>query len=503
MTSPYLDLFRYQLKFIEDSKGFADASRLIESCAVLLVRPEEQCVVKLEHARICFYRGDWEACLKFLDQVELLEQFLSAADHSLFYLVSARLHQGYGDLNQALSFLEQAVIFAESCEGAILVESLIEIGGLFHRLGERDRGDEFLGRAQALAEDGLEPELLASLYVQRGLLAYRADRIVEAQENYHKALELLRNPEQPSLLRGEIRRYLGVLASVDGRLKEALELHRDALLDFLFVAHPLGCAKAYNSLGQTCLRLANHQEARFFLEQAEQLCRELGAEAERATILGKLGRVYAEVGQHEKAILFQKQDLELSSRFGNYRALAYALRNLGLSYRAKLEFETAIAYLRDSLSRFEELEDYMPQVYTCLELVSCCIELALWQEAQDFLKQALGLLEKRLEVTPDHARACYYAGFLARKRGENHEAEVFLWQALEQSEPFALADLRTEIHFELGELYEANGDHQGALEQLILAYRLTYVNPRHRLAFLVVEKLYRLSPKSIFEVLVS
>jgi tetratricopeptide (TPR) repeat protein len=503
MSSPYLRLFRSELKARERTGDLESAHRFLEEHASLLPRPEERTAIGLEKARLQFLLGQWESCLASLDQVSTYDHLLSEADRSLFYLVSARLHQGYGDLNQALVFLELAVSEAEQSGGVALAESLIEIGALFHRVGEKERGSEFLQRAEELVGPLGEPEVQAQLRVQLGLLAFRSDNGVEAEEHYQAALSLLPNPRQPSVLRGEIRRYLGVLAATDGRAYLALEYQRDALADFNSLPYPLGSAKAYNSLGQTCLRLARYQEARFFLEKAEALCRELGAEAERATILGKLGRVYAETGQFEKAIEFQQQDLDSSSRFGNYRALAYALRNLGLSYRAKGDYEKAVAYLKDSRDRFAELEDPTPRVRTDMDLVSSLSELERWEEARHYLADALTVLELRLETTPEHVHAHYYSGLLARRRGEEREAEAALWQALELSQGFTIAPRQAAIHFELAELYREQRDRDGAVEHLVSAYRLARSCSLPRLLFPIVERLHELSPGSLFELLLN
>lgn len=500
MTSPYLRLFRNELRNRERTGDLRQAESFLELATDLLPGPEARTVLRLERARLELLTGQWERCLASLDEVSTYDHLLEPCDRSLFYLISARLHQGYGDLNQALVFLEMAVAEAEPEGGPQLAESLIEIGALFHRVGERERGSEFLDRAQLMVAQQSDPELSAHLLVQLGLLAFRGDNPTEAEGLYRSALGKLSHPYLPSILRGEIRRYLGVVAATDGRAYEAMALLRDALSDFNAVPHPLGSAKTFNSLGQTCLRLSRYQEARFFLEKAEALCRELGAEAERATILGKLGRVYAETGQYEKAIEFQQQDLDCSSRFGNYRALAYALRNLGLSYRAKGDFQTSVSYLKDSRDRFAELEDPTPRVRTDLDLVSSFTELERWEEAQDYLADALSVLEKRLESTPEHVHAHFYAGVLARQRGEERQAEGSLWQALELSQAFTVAPRRAAIHFELAELYGYQ-DRDGAVEHLMSAYKLARVCSLPKLLHRTVERLHELSPRSLFDLL--
>ena len=500
MMSPYLRLFRRELKARERAGGFSASGEFLEECLDLWTAPEQRVVVCLELARYQLIRGEWDRCLASLDQVGASEHLLHPADRTLYHLVSARLHAGYGDLNQSMAFLEIALEEAEVAGGAILLETVVELGGLFHRLGERERGNEFLERAESLLQETPEPEVQAALWVQKGLLAFRGGRPGEAEEAYKRAFGLLPSPEQPSVARGEIRRYLGVLAATDSRPEDALNYLRDALEDFRRVRHPLGSAKAYNSLGQTCLRLGRHAEARYFLETAETMCRELGAEAERASILGKLGRVYSETGQFEKAIEFQQEDLDLTSRFGNYRALAYALRNLGLSHRAQGEFEKAASYLLDSRDRFAELGDQMPLVRANLDLVTTLVELNRWEQAAADLEDALEILEKRFEASPELPWAHLLAGILAVHRGDRGEAETSLWQALELSETFPNPSRQASIFLELAKLYGGTRDREAAVENLISAYRVARA---HNLPVLstVIKKLHESSPRSLFDLL--
>ncbi len=501
MSSPYLRLFRSELKFYESLGDFQELGAFLDSCRDLLRSPEQRTILTLERARYCLLTGDWEQCLECLDSVGTDAHHLSASDRSLYDLVSGSLHMGYGDLNQALVFFELAVSEAEEIQGSRLNEALIALGALFHRLGERERGNEFLDRARMGLEREPDTELRTLLSIQEGLLAFRGDLLLDAEGSFQRAMASLPQPDRPSVLRGELLRYLGVLAATDGRPNDALKFQQDALQDFASLPYPLGSAKTYNSVGQTCLRLSRFVEARFFFEKAEKLCRELGAEAERATILGKLGRVYAQTGEYEKAIVFQKQDLESSSRFGNYRAMAYALRNLGLSYRAKGDFEQALTYLRDSRNRFAVLEDPTPQLGTEMDLVSTLLENERWEEARECLRDAQSLLDRRLEPSPDHVHAYYYGAVLSRQAGDERAAESHLWQALELSKSFSLGPRQAEIHFELAEILSRQRDPAAAVEHFTEAHKLARMYALSALLFSTTERLGELNSDRLFELL--
>lgn len=503
MKSVYLKLFRFELERIEKRGGFRAAEEYLVQCESEFEIIEYRVVVQLEKARLWFLMGRWDECLQLLDQVEIHDHLLEPDDKALFHIVSARLHQGYGDLNQALAFLEIALAEAADGEGLRKAEATLEMASLFHRIGEHERGADFLAEAEALLITNSSPVLTSRLAFEKGLVFVRNEELREAEEQFQRSLADLGNDTSPSISRGEGLRFLGILAALDSQPVEALKLQKQALDCFSALPYKLGCSKAYNSLGQTCLQLGRYEEAQFFLQQAEEICRETGAEAERAMILGKLGLVFVKSGQYEKAITYQKQDLEISSRFGNFRALAFSLRNLGLSYKAKGDLEKAVSHLRDSRDRFAELEDFAFQIKADLDLVSALLEHGRVTEAFGYLEDAQGLLEKRLEVTADHVNARYYAGVVALNTENYHRAESMLWQALEMCQAFGLQSRQADVHYYLARLYVAKEDKVAAQLELLSAYRLAKAHSRTDLLPKIVEQLFKIDPEALFQELIA
>lgn len=499
MKTVYLRLFRSELDRLESRGGFRAARKYLDSCQARYTRDEYRVVLLLEKARISFLMGSWDDCLSLLDQAEALDSLLEPDDRALFFLLSARLHQGYGDLTQALSFLEIAISEAELGDGYRRIEATIEMAALFHRIGEQERGRDFLDRAEALLKMSPNNLLSSRLIFEKGLAAVRTGEVSQAEDYFNQALKNLGDSNGASISRGEGFRLLGILAAQDSRPAVALGFQRQALDCFLALPYPLGCAKAYNSLGQCCLQLGRYEEAEFFLQKAETICGQIGAEAERAMILGKLGLVFARQGQHDKAIAYQQQDLEISSRFGNFRALAFSLRNLGLSYKARGDLNSAVTHLRDSRARFAELEDHAFQIKTDLDLVAALLEHGRIAEAFGFLEDAQSLLEKRLEVSPDHVHARYFAGVVALDTDNFHKAESLLWQSLEMCQAFSMQSRQAHVHYHLARLYIAKKDEGAAVEELLLAHRLGKAHSLTELVSKSVEKLYELDPGALYE----
>lgn len=502
MKANYLKLLRSELLRSERRGGFVLAEKLIRSLEPAFTNPEYRIVLLLEKARLAYLVGKWDICLSILDKIEPHVEMLETDDRAFFYILSALLHQGYGDLNQALSFLEIALHEARSGEGHKAAEAMLEMGSLFNRMGEAERGQDFLSQAEEQIQQVPDSRLASRLAFEKGLVAMREDALALAEEHFRECLETL-GEKNPSVFRGEGLRFLGILACMESRPLDALKYQREALNCFLALPYALGTGKAYNSLGQTCLQLGRYPEARFFLERAMDVCKELGADSEMARIFGKLGVVYSKMGDYEKAIECQKQDLEIAYRSSNYRALAFSLRNLGLSYKDQGDLEQAVEYLRDSRDRFAELDDETFQVKTDLDLVDALLGHDRVAEAHGYLQDAQELISKRLEATADHAQAKYYSGVVALRTGNYHKAEDCLWQALEMCKAFSMQVRQADVHFYLAKLYLAKFDKGAAQEELLQAYRLARAFSRTALLEQTVEMLHEIGPDSLFKALLN
>lgn len=475
--------------------GLPGLDEFLQRCAQAFRSPDFLVLILLEQAKLRLHFGEWEECLHLLDEIQLHDHLLEPYDKGAYYLLSARLHHGYGDINQALAFIEMAL--SES-SGDTEVEAQIEMGALFNRIGERERGAEFLGLAQESLETIHNPELESRLAFERGLELLRAERIGEALEAFDLSLQKICSLA-PSVSHAESYRFLGILAALDSRPLEALQLQKRALNLYETLRSPFGTAKTYSSIGQTCLQLERFEEAELFLRRAEEICRSIGAEAERAMILGKLGSVFVKHGDFEKAISYQTQDLELSSRFGNYRALAFSLRNLGLSYKAMGDLERAVGYLRDSRDRFAELEDHTYLVKADLDLVGALIDHGRVTESLGYLEEAQDYLEGRLEMSVDHVNARFHAGVSAMLTSHYSRAESLLWQALEMSQSFALLSSQARIHERLAELYLKKNDPGAAQIEYLSVYRLAVENGLSELRKRAAERLLELDPDALFQ----
>ncbi|HXE71315.1 MAG TPA: tetratricopeptide repeat protein [Candidatus Nitrosotenuis sp.] len=456
--------------------------RILEILSESPARPglyDQKASVRNARAQLFIQLGKWQEALEDIDRVLSNQAHLQdLAQLVRAQVACAQIHCNYGEYSEAIHNLEDALGVAEDKAGPLEQAQVhLELGTVFARIGEHQRGLDSLERACQLLE-GQEQiseearQVLAAAYTQRGLAAYRERALDQALAHYRKSLDILGPRAEDTRIAADTRRYMGILAASQGNYSEALRHHREALQIYRLIKYPLGMAKTYNSIGQTCLELSRLDESLFFMRKAHSLSLELGADAEIATIYGKLGNIYMQREEFDRAVEFHLKDLELSGRFGNYRALAFAFRNLGLSYRAKGDFEEALHYLRESLKRFEELQDQANSARVHLDLARVWLDRGRLSDAEEEVSRGRDILAEGGRG-PEEADALLLLGCIHRMRGRAEEAEheyLRVLAALASQEP---SGRLAETHYELGQLYRETGRLAEASQQLKECIRLS------------------------------
>ncbi len=442
---------------------------------------EEKALLRNRRAELFVALGRFQPALGELDRVLAVRDDLSDSGLILRALVVlAQVHAIYGEYGEALSSLENALTLAEAL-GTPLEKArvLTSLGALQARMGEHRSGGESLRRVlEILPESVRDSEsglLRATALTQLGLAAFRERQAELARERYLQSLEILARWGPESEIEAETWRLMGVLWSVRGRYREALSHLRRALRVYLLNRMPLGRARVYNSLGQTCLEMGRLDDALLFLEKARWTCEELGADAELAAVYGKLGAVHLSREDYLQAVDLHRRDVALCRRFGNSRALAFARRNLGLSLRARGDLAEARRCLEEALESFLRLQDRALAMQVHLDLAEVWLDWGRLPEAEESLRRSREELHAD-SPDSDRARIWLLTGTLLRLRQRWSEAQEAYLEALrilaEAGPTGALARAR----YELGQLHAETQDPEQAVyhlhECLVLARQL-------------------------------
>jgi CHAT domain-containing protein len=121
---------------------------------------------------------------------------------------------------------------------------------------------------------------------------------------------------------------------------------------------------------------------------------------DKATIINAIGNLYTNSAEYEKAEKSFFESLELLKTTNNSIFIAKNLNNLGTLYSEIGNYDSALVYNLKSLSINETLQKDFPEEYakSLFNIGMLYINLALYKEAEENIKKALGIFIKNSNV---------------------------------------------------------------------------------------------------------
>ncbi len=390
-------------------------------------------------------------------------------------LLLAELHDMRGEPGVAGELLEQARAASADLQqdeiSAFALERKAEHCGRTGAVAKaKEYIDQALEQAETLSESRDKRRLQASLWTQMGLYNFRLARLNEAETQVRCGLELL-GEDPPCLTRAKVLRYLGVITGLRRKFRSALLSHLDALAIYRKAACPFGQAKVYESIGRSFLALNRMEEAIFSFKRCESLCLQLGANAELATLYGKLGQVYMLREDYINAAHFFRKDLELSIRFRNPYALGYSYRNLGQCLVQLDSLKEAIRNLREALALFDHVQDTFNVGRVQMDLCQAYIRRDQAAEAQMLCSQAREIFAEH-KMNKELSFLLCLSGSIARLEGEYEEAARRLNQSILSLSERGDSAWLAEAYYQRGLLSKLRGQRGQAVADLKNAVRV-------------------------------
>lgn len=430
----------------------------------------------LYRGRINWIVGKWsQALVDFKQIIDMKDQVEDTKLVVEAHLANGEIFGNRGNYRGAVDTLKDGLSLADKKNDVMqIARACCSLGKFYSRIGEASTGRRLLERGKNISEEhsdvkGMQP-VMAAINNQIGLGHFRNKELEKAQYHFQETIELME--EDPySFERAEALRYMGITRSIQGENKSALEYHSEALWVYLQTGFKIGQAKVYNSIGQTCLSLSRLNEAIYFMEKAERICRELEADAEAATIYGKLGNVYMIKEEYDKAERYFTRDLEMCKKFGNVRAMAFSCANLGECSIYLGKSRQAADFLNQSLELFRKVSDPVNEQRVLLLLAKTQINNGNLEEAQ-------GIIDKLSEKIPPRERSLdsgtlqMLKGVIKRHEKNWAEASSHLNQSIEIFKSKGKSVHLAEAYYEYGLLGLGINDREGALAKFEEAFRI-------------------------------
>jgi tetratricopeptide (TPR) repeat protein len=470
---------RDSIKYFE----YDEALKMLETASSALYKLDgEQEKNKLEleiiylRATIEWLLGRWEEALTYLNNI--IEKKDTASHKKL--LIHAFIYKGEilgarGHYTDAVDLLKEGLSIADSLGDLTETAHCCQLLGTFYsRIGESVTGKKLIERSQRIAEANPgEPgmkRVLASNNNQMGLAHFRNRHLDDAQVSFNKSLEMLED-EPFTMERAEALRYMGITESARREYRTAMEYHYQALWIYKQLKYRLGQAKVYNSIGQTCADLSKLDVAIHYLEKAEAICRELAADAEAASIYGKLGNVYMLREEYDKAKSLFTKDIELSKKFDNTRAMAFAYRNIGECNIYLGNNNDAIENLRHSAELFKKIGDPVNEKKIMLNLCAAYINDGNLEESEKAADQLNELIPAR-EKSQDAANLIMLQGIIERYRKNWAQSSKLFNDSIDMMKALGKSHKLSEAYYEYGLMCLGIHDKEGALSKFREAFKI-------------------------------
>lgn len=421
--------------------------------------------------------GKWNSALSDCDAIiDAARDMEDRHPVILAHFIRGTILGDRGHYRESAEILKSGLSIADKAEDikgtAILCCAL---GKLYSSTGEATAGRKLLERAEQIASKNLEdPEMkriAAAVHNQMGLFHYRKREIDESIKIFNETIEILKD-DHDSSERAMALRYLGVVYCLKGMSKKALKYHSMALEIYKKTGNKFGQAKIYNSIGRTLADAGKLNDAIYFMEKAEVICSDLGADAEAANIYGRLGSVYMLKEEFDTAKKFFQRDIEISKKFENVRARAFAYRNIGECNIYLGKNKEAIDCLRTAADFFKKMGDSANEKLVMLNLCTAYINEGNLEEASR-ISEELFKAEPSIEKTYETALHQMVLGIIERHKRNWVEASKHLNTGIELMKSSGKSLKLAELYFEYGLLCLSIHDKEGALSKFCEAYKIS------------------------------
>jgi serine phosphatase RsbU (regulator of sigma subunit)/Tfp pilus assembly protein PilF len=187
-----------------------------------------------------------------------------------------------------------------------------------------------------------------------------ADTILKYSDLAIQLSEKLKlSPAQPTVYKG-----VGYLNS--GKLALALECFMKAANSYKEDQSNIGLAIVYIYISETYNQQENHDNAKYYLNNAIEIFRVEKDSIRMASSLHNLGYLNYSMGQYDTALIIYKKTFEIYQKLGNLtEEYGRCLGNIGLVYSRQKQFEKAEDYLLRAIQFLNKLgDDYAVTEYT-------------------------------------------------------------------------------------------------------------------------------------------
>ena len=185
-----------------------------------------------------------------------------------------------------------------------------------------------------------------------------------------------------------------------------------------------------NSLGYTCEKRGEKEQALHWYEQCLPLWRELDDREEEGGTLNNMAAIYWQQGKYEQTLEYYEQNLTICREGGDRKGEGVTLNNIGMLYKTQGEYEQALQYYKQCLPPTREAGDKIGEGTTLNNIAEIYRAQKKPSKALKSHEQALAI-RRELGDRAGEAGSCWNIGLTYKDLGDLAQAEEYIALAVD------------------------------------------------------------------------
>lgn len=345
-----------------------------------------------------------ERTLKSREENEFRNNLEIGDSHNSLGLIQIRLGNYPTALNHLNTSLSIRLRQVEK-DSTILIPSYVYLANLYIQVDSLDKANYYLKIAERLSlkKTKFNAENLATIYLNKGVVALKRMNIDESYNHFSKCIEFSDKKTEKNFELAKVYHNLGIIYHYRGNYSKAVELYTkyEATLNNLDIKNHPSLGSTLMNMGDAYKRLGKFEESLFTLKKSIKLFEQVYGEnhLKTAQAYENVGILYKEKEQYDDAEFYYKKTLAI--RLENYSdqhpEIGFTYNNLGDLYNTQGDYYRALDYFFSALSIFEKA-DYGEKM---LDIAGISQNIGLaYSYMSEFLKAA-NYYNKSLEIRED------------------------------------------------------------------------------------------------------
>ncbi|WPD24121.1 MAG: tetratricopeptide repeat protein [Candidatus Electrothrix scaldis] len=188
-----------------------------------------------------------------------------------------------------------------------------------------------------------------------------------------------------------------------------------------------------NSLGYTCEKRGEKDQALAWYEQSLPILRELGAREEEGVLLNNMAAIYDDQGKYEQALDQYEQSLSIRREVGDRVGEGTTLNNIGILYWAQEKYDEALPYYEQDLAICREGGDTIGEGVTLNNIAAIYRAQGEYSKAVEYYEQDLAIC-RELGDRAGEAVTSWNIGLTYEDLGDLAQTEEHIALAVEIAE---------------------------------------------------------------------